>query len=388
MSSEPFNPSNGPDERSAARMRRAGRMLTQLRADEWEEFLEDLAHQVTPSVNIYLRSLLAGLAFGLGFRFDQLAFVVAGALLSPSMGIVAGISLAAISGSPRFLLRLLGALLIAALIVLGAAGIAGGLGLPPGDGSLLVWTPTHLNLVDLALVLGASALLALRLGRGNGIDYLAGAALSYELLLPVAAVGVGIVRGNSELMADALLIAGMHTAWAVVAGMVTLALLGFRPLVGSGRSLAAAIAMIGVAAALSVAGLGASVVAAVPTPTPTATATATATATMTRTPPPSATPSPTVTDTATATATATPTATPTPPQALVLGTGGQGLIVRDAPNGQPVASLLENAQLAVIGEPVEEAGDTWLPVRTEDGTEGWVLLRFVATLTPEPSATP
>lgn len=388
MTNEPYNPADSPDERSAARIRRAGRMLTQLRADEWEEFLEDLAHQVTPSVNIYLRSLLAGLAFGLGFRFDQLAFLVAGALLSPSMGVVAGISLAAISGSPRFLIRLVLALLIAAVIVLGAAGLSGGLGLSPAAGPLLVWAPTHLNLVDLGLVLGASALLALRLGRGNGIDYLAGAGLAYELLLPIAAVGVGIVRGNTELVADALLIAGMHTAWAVVAGMVTLAVLGFRPLVGSGRSLAAAIIMIGVVAALSLAGFGASVVAAVPTPTPTPTATATLTPTMTRTPPPSATPSPTNSATSTATATATATPTPTPPQALVLGTGGQGLIVRDAPNGQPVASLLENAPLAVIGEPVEEAGETWLPVRTEDGQEGWVLLRFVATLTPEPSATP
>lgn len=388
MSSETFNSSESPEDRSAARMRRAGRMLTQLRADEWETFLEDLAHQVTPSVNLYLRSLLAGLAFGLGFRFDQLAFLIAGALLSPSMGLVAGVSLAAISGSPRFLLRLVLALLIAAGIVLGSAGIAGGLGLPPGDGPLLVWTPTHLNLIDLGLVLGASALLALRLGRGNGIDYLAAAGLAYELLLPVAAVGVGIVRGNSELVADALLISGMHTAWAVVAGMIALAALGFRPLVGSGRSLAAAIVMVGVVAALSLAGFGASLVSAVPTPTPTATATATATPTMTRTSPPTATPSPTATATPTATFTATATPTPTPPRALVLGTGGQGLIIRDAPNGQPVTSLLENAPLSVIGEPVEEAGETWLPVRTQDGQEGWVLLRFVATLTPEPSPTP
>lgn len=388
MASDRIEPLDSPDERSAARMRRAGRMLTQLRADEWEEFLEDLAHQVTPSAAIYLRALLAGLTFGLGFRFDQLAFLIAGALAAPSMGLVAGISLAAIAGSPRFLLRQVVALVIAGLIVAVSAGLLGGWGLDPSQGPLLVWIPTRLNLVDLGLVLVSSVLLTLRLGRGQGINHLAGAALAYEVLLPLGAVGVGLIRGNRQLLTDALLIAGMHMAWAVVAGLVTLALLGFRPLVGSGRSLAAAIVMIGLAAVLSVAGLGASMVAAVPTPTPTASATPTATATMTRTPPPSATPSPTDTATATATPTASATATPTPPQALVLGTGGQGVIVRDAPDGIAILGLLEGARLSVIGDPVERAGETWLPVRTEDGQQGWVLLRFVATLTPEPSATP
>ena len=74
QSSEPFDPL---DRHSAARRRRARRMLTQLRADEREAFLEGLAQLVTPDVSFFLRALAAGLLIGFGFRLDQRALLVA-----------------------------------------------------------------------------------------------------------------------------------------------------------------------------------------------------------------------------------------------------------------------------------------------------------------------
>ncbi len=65
-------------------------MLTQLRADEREAFLEDLAHIVTPGVDFFLYVLLAGLLIGLGFRLEQISLLFVGALVAPKLGPVIG----------------------------------------------------------------------------------------------------------------------------------------------------------------------------------------------------------------------------------------------------------------------------------------------------------
>ncbi|MFP3854169.1 MAG: DUF389 domain-containing protein [Anaerolineales bacterium] len=378
------------DRMSRARRRRARRMLTQLQADERESFLEELAHEVTPSIDFYLRAILAGLLIGLGFRFDQSALLVAGALFGPRMGPLAGLSLASISGSVRFLLRLLGALAIALVLFFVVGGAAGGLGVAAEESTLLAWAYTSLNLVDLGLLMVGAVLLARSLGRGEGLLPYAGIAVGYEVLLPLGAAGVGLYLGAPELLGDALIIAGMHLMWAVVVGMITLAVMGFRPLIGSGHSLAAAIGMMGIVVVLSIVGFGASVVASVPTPTPTPTATPTATATATATSTPTATATATNTPTATATPSRTPTPTATPPQAVIRGTGGLGVVFREEPNGVSLGGLLDGAAVEVIGGPLDINGQQWWQIRTEQGEEGWLLVAYLATITPTPeeSSTP
>ncbi len=94
MSFNPTESLNDPENFPRARRRRARRMLTQLRADEREAFLEDLAHQVSPNVDIFLYALAGGVLIGLGFRFDQRALLFAGLLLAPSMAAPRGSALA------------------------------------------------------------------------------------------------------------------------------------------------------------------------------------------------------------------------------------------------------------------------------------------------------
>jgi hypothetical protein len=227
------------------------------------------------------------------------------------------------------------------------------------------------------------------LGQGEGVLTYAGIALGYEILLPLGAAGLGLFLGEPELWGDALIIAGMHLMWAVVVGVATLAVMGFRPLIGSGRSLLAASVMMGLVVVLSVIGLGASVVASVPTPTPTSTATPTSTPTATATNTATATATETATATASATPTDTATPTATPPQAVVIGTGGLGVVFRDEPNGVSLGGLLDGASLEIIGGPQEVNGQVWWQIRTESGEEGWLLTTYLATQTPTlaPSAT-
>lgn len=393
LSSEPLH---DPDRLSRARRRRAQRMLTQLQADEREAYLESLAHSVSPGIELYLYALLAAVLIGLGLRFDQWALLLAGALLAPRMAPVAGLSLAAISGSPRFFLRLVLSVLVAATLLLGVAGAIGGAAIPEGTSSVLAAAHANLNLVDFALLLAGSAWLARSLARGHGDrdgpqpGALPSVAVAYEVLLPFAAAGVGLFSGSRELWQEALLTGALHLTWAVVAGVATLTILGFRPLTGSGHSLAAAIALMAVVGLLSAIGLGASVLAAVPTPTPTPTPTLTPTATATAT----ATATPTRTATATLTPTATPTrtatATPTPPVGVVVRTGGLGAMLRAVPStaGTPVGLLQEGDQVSILAGPQVVGGGVWWQVQTADGKVGWLLGSLLATATPQPSPGP
>ncbi len=379
---------NDHERLSRARRRRARRMLTQLRADEREVFLEGLAHQVSPTIDLFLYALLAGLLIGLGFRFDQRAILVAGALLAPRMAPVVGLALAAVSGSPRFFLRMLAALTVAVVFLTLAAGLSGGLYAESEPSLIMTAGHTKLNLIDFGLLLVGAVLMAVGLAREEHIPALPSAAVAYELALPLGLAGIGLVLGNPDLWQRALLTFGLHLTWAVVAGLVTLTILGFRPLTGNSHSLAAAMVLMGLVALFSVAGMGASVMASIPTPTPTPTFTPTPTATATATKTPTNTPTATATPTATPTHTSTVTSTPTPPSAVVIGTGDQGAMLRDAPGGAIIGFLAEADLLLIISDPEEVDGDTWWHVRTAEGKEGWIVGGILATVTPTPSVTP
>ncbi|MGH2606086.1 MAG: SH3 domain-containing protein, partial [Anaerolineales bacterium] len=138
---------------------------------------------------------------------------------------------------------------------------------------------------------------------------------------------------------------------------------------------------------LSAVGLGASVLAAAPTPTPTPTATSTGTATPTATRTLTPTASRTATATPTPTRTGTPTATPLPPLGVVFGTGVSGVFLRQAPNGIPIAGLLEGEVVEILSGPTRLGDGLWWEVRTADGTVGWVLGGYLATITPTPTRT-
>jgi hypothetical protein len=382
-----------PDQQSPARRRRAKRMLTQLRADEREEFLEGLGHRVTPGLDLFLWAAAAGLLIGLGYRFDQPALLIGGALLAPRMSPIAGLSLAAVSGSSRFFLRLTAALALSMAIACAVSGAVGGLGIPANADLLLAFAHIKLNLVDFALLLVGAVTIAVSMARRGDISPLGSVAVAYEVLLPLGAFGVGLARGMPELIEGGLLTFGMHLTWAVAVGLAALALQGFRPLTGSGHSLAAAIGLMGLIGVLGAYGLGASVLAVMPTPTPTPTATPTITPTATATATRTATP--TATATATATPTFTPTATPTatPPKGIVVRTGGRGAILRatPSPGGASIGFLAEGDSLEVIGGPVRVDSQTWWEVRAISGGQvktGWLLGDLLATITPTPSPTP
>lgn len=394
MTLEPSEAFDPLEQHTRARRRRARRMLTQLRADERETFLEGLAKLVSPGIDFFILALVAGIALGFGFRFDQRALLVAGALIAPRMAPLLGIALSAVSGSPRYFLRMLVSFSVASLILGVVAGLIGGL--PFGDNPPYLLAQGHikLNLIDFAIVMVAAVLITVRLSREERIAPLPSTAIAYELMLPLAAGAIGLMQGDPELWQGALLTFGLHVAWTIVVSASTLAVLGFRPLTGASYSLAAAVVLLGLVALLGATSLGASVLASLPTPTGTPTPTATATVTPTITLTPTLTHTPTITATATVTPTATATSTATPQPALVSQTGGTGAVVRVTPDpaAAHVGFVNEGTDMLILDGPVMLEDSVWWFVRytTQLGEtrEGWLQGDYLATATPGPSPTP
>jgi len=91
-----------------------------------------------------------------------------------------------------------------------------------------------------------------------------------------------------------------------------------------------------------------------------------------------------------------PTATPTPDielptptptvvvcRAIVEGTSGNGLTLRDVPGGTELAILPDGSVLTVMDDaPQESGGFTWRKVRLVGGDEGWVAEDFLTIRAP------
>ena len=132
---------------------------------------------------------------------------------------------------------------------------------------------------------------------------------------------------------------------------------------------------------------------ATPTDTPTATPTATATNTYTPTATNTATATPTLTATMTPTRTLIPTKTPTPTESMtptpvwgIVHLKDYAVYVRATPgmSGLMIRSYTNGSVLEITGDSVVIDGDTWLSVRTDDGSDGWIYGNYLWTATPVP----
>lgn len=80
-----------------------------------------------------------------------------------------------------------------------------------------------------------------------------------------------------------------------------------------------------------------------------------------------------------------PTITPTPVvcRAVVEGTGGNGLYLRDTPQGEQLIILPDGTLLTVLEDaPVEAGGVIWRKVRAIGGEEGWAAETFLTIRAP------
>jgi hypothetical protein len=387
-----------PNKLPPARKRRFKRLLIPHSADEQEAFVDEIAHRVSPSFDFFLISSLAGLVIGLGLWVDKPAIMILGVVLAPLMAPLVGISLGVITGATHFFWRNLGGFLIASSLVF-LIGTLTGYAAASWENPTLTQAPLHTQMAWHHFVLLAFGAVQTTRALVRGKDHLlvASVALAYELYLPLTAAGFGWGSGEAALIwPDGLVVFGVHVAWAAIWGVLTLLVLGFRPLTLFGYTVGAVFALIGILLliGLSAAGIAVGGEIAVPTSVPSATPTPSLTPSVTLTPvPPTRTPTRTAippTPTQTLTPSRTPTPSPTPIYAIV-NTSEEygGAYVRQAPgfDSQVLTSVLNGTVIEILNEEPQEQDDKfWLHVRALGEFEGWMLRSAltVATLTPTP----
>lgn len=388
-----------PEALPPARSRRARRLLAPVDIDERAAFLDRLAHQASPSFDFFLFSLIAGLVISLGFLLDKPALLVLGAVLAPIMAPAIGIALGTVIGAASVFTRSLVGLLIGCLLVFAAGWLVGEIARSrPAPELIQVYQQAKLSWANF-LVLAAGAVLT-TIGMVNTeaasqrrLQAAApSVALAYGLYLPLVSAGLGLGLRISGLWPDSLVVFMIHLAWSSLLSVITLVVMGFRPLTLFGYTLGGAVALLSVILLIGISSLGAALNAQIgfPTPTPSLTPTRTATPTLTPTPiPPTATLTPTLTPTVTLTPTQTPTPTATPIIAIVdLDDASEGARIRDEPGGETIGYLTNGTLIILLPETREVEGVLWVQIIDPAGVNGWIVQSLVKTVTATPTPIP
>lgn len=383
-----------------ARQRRRRRALLPQESGERAEFLRGLARRTVPSFDFFLFSLLAGLTLSIAMLLDAPALFLLAALLAPFMAPAVAMALGTVGGTGRFILQSLGSLSIGSLIVFLCGTIAGWAAtLLPEQGYLQVGLYSRFTWpYFLVLVIGAALTAYLLVRAPQQKPLVSSVALAYGLYLPVGAAGFGLISGVGGLWPAGLFLFLVHLSWAVIVGVLVLAVLGLRPLSAAGYLLSGAYGLIGVAAlsmilpqqpvpTLVISPTETSITEGVavlqptsttstisPSPSPSSTATVTPSITPTRTLVPSR------------TATVTNTPSPTPVWARISAVEGGGALVREKPEygAVVVQSVLNETLVEVLPEVVDSGGVAWVHVRLVSGKEGWIVRSLLRTATPAP----
>lgn len=376
----------------AARLRRRKRMLVPIQIDTQAVNLSDLAHRVTPSLDFFLFSLLAGMVVGTACFFDSPALFLLASLVAPFMAPVMGLSLASVFGSKHFFLQSLAGVIIgSALAFLGGALVALITLFRPVLGSPQALYFTHFSWPGFFVLSAGSVLTVILLLRFSPDKPLVSSiALAYELFLPAGIAGFGLIANVPGLWPDGLVVYIVHLAWAALVGTVTFAVIGLRPKTTFGYTLSSSLVLIGVIVLVAITGLGTAVSTqmGIPTPLSTLTFTPPPSPTYTSTPAPlTSTPSPTNTLLPTSTCTITVSPIPTPIWAKINATESDGVVIREKPefDSLVVTSLLNGSLVQILPETEQNLRILWVHVRLPEGPEGWVIQAVLVTATPGPT---
>ncbi len=366
--------------------------------EERSAYLEQVIRTLTPGVDFYIFSVVAGFVFIMAAWLDAASLFFLAALLAPFLGPVFGLPWSIVIGSGRFFLKQAASFVVACILVF-ALGALGGLGVRwlPGEFSLTQLSAFTLfawpDFIVLAVGAGLGAYMLARSPRQKPL--VASVALAYELLLPLGAAGFGLSAGLPGMGIEGGLVFAVHLTWAALVGLVVLFAMRQRPANLFGVALGVAIVLLGgVLAAVLLLNSQTPAPVIAPTATfaptltvPTQASAPTSAATQTQTLPPSATPRITLTASIMPSSTPTETVTPqpTPVWARVSAPSGNGAFVREEPDGIILTSLLNGNAVQVISNPqTDKNGVIWVQVKTDTGITGWMVQNLLATATPAP----
>jgi hypothetical protein len=375
---------------SMARRRRERRKLTELNQDSSDSLVQ-LEMRTAFSLEFFLSCLLIGVLAGVGILLDSPIILMVSAALAPLMSPVTRISLSIALGSFGLFLQSLAGLLVGGIIIF---GFGFGIGMLSkvwrGLSISQALAHAHLTIPDILILTLAVIWMSIVLVRSENKPVVPSFLIAYLLVIPVTVSGYGLGRGESLLWPDGLFVFAVYLSWSILVGYFTLIFAGAKPKpyrfwsgLKSVLLLLVVVVMIAASGFITIQKWQT-----VPLKIVTPTRTPNFTLPPTKTPTP-VTPTRTPTETPIPTTTFTPTLTPsiTPTPFFVIVNTDSGALIRAEPstNARVITSAMNGTQLRVMDQVTDEDGTIWAHVMVmKNGVEGWVVVKFTATLTPSP----
>lgn len=375
---------------SMAHRRRDHRKLTES-GDDPSNAISSLELRTSFSLEFFLSCLLIGLLAGVGILLDSPIILLLSAALTPIMFPLTRLALAVVIGSFGLFFQSLVGFLIGAAFIFGfGAGIGSLSRVWRGLSISQALTHAHLTIPGILILSLAVIWMCVSITRSDNKPIIPGILIAYLVALPLSVTGYGLGRGEVVLWPDGLFVFGVYLSWSILVGYFTLVFSGVRPKpYGTWNSFKSIFLLIIICGL--VAGSGFMTIQKwqmIPLKIVTPTRTPNFTLPPTKTPTP-ITPTHTPTETPVPTSTFTPTFTPsiTPTTFYVLVNTESGALIRSEPStdARVITSAMIGTQLRVMDQMTDEKGTVWAHVVVmRNGVEGWIVIRFTATLTPNP----
>ncbi len=196
--------------------------------------INEMAETSTPGFDFFLLIILSCTIASLGLVTNSTAVIIGAMLIAPLMSPILGLSMSSLTGRQvlfrRSVLAILTgsllAILLAALITFFAFRIPYGMPESIPTEILSRTTPSPLDLI-IALAGGAAAAYALAHPRLTAT--LPGVAISTALMPPLCVIGIGFAFSSRSIVLGSSLLFLTNLSAISFAGIITFALLGFRP---------------------------------------------------------------------------------------------------------------------------------------------------------------
>jgi len=196
--------------------------------------LNDLIESASPGVDFFVLIILSCAIATFGLIINSPAVIIGAMLVAPLMSPIMALSMASISGLSLLFKRSLTATLVgtASAIALSALLSFFIFRLPYGILAEIpseVLSRTSPSLIDMGIALAGGAAAAYAIAHPRLSAALPGVAISTALMPPICTIGIGISFLNPSIFLGALLLFATNLAAISFAGILTFALMGFRP---------------------------------------------------------------------------------------------------------------------------------------------------------------
>ena len=196
--------------------------------------LNELTESSNPGFDYFLMIVLSTTIATLGLVTNSVAVIIGAMLVAPLMSPILGVSIASLTGRPKLFRHSLFSVLegISMAILLSAVLAYFAYRLPYGISAELpseVLTRTSPSPLDLIIALAGGAAAAYALGHPNLSAAMPGVAIATALMPPLCTVGIGIAFNQPNVLFGALLLFLTNFSAISFAGILTFAMMDFRP---------------------------------------------------------------------------------------------------------------------------------------------------------------